>query len=299
MTMTKDSPIRAEYLGDGAQLSFPIPFRFLEASHVAVAVGGVPRSGGYTVLGAGDAEGGTLVFDAAPTSGVAVAVSLVVPIEQPVSLRQQGPFRPETLESALDRATMILRRLEAAIGAAPVFAGGLLDAKGCRVTNVGTAVQATDAANLAVVQAAVFSALAGSATVTPKSWGFVGDGLAVAFPIAGATIAAAESYVVSVGGVEQEPAADYSIDLAGARIVFDAAPPSGARVLVRCWTYALPQTGPLVYAEAALPAASAALLGQVVVVLPAVGPSELRVCLLAEDGSYGWSILASGGLYLN
>lgn len=299
MTMTKDSPIRAEYLGDGAQLSFPIPFRFLEASHVVVSVGGLPRSSGFTVLGAGDAEGGTLVFDAAPTSGVAVAVSLVVPIEQPVSLRQQGPFRPETLESALDRATMILRRLEAAIGEAPVFAGGLLDAKGCRVTNVGTAVQATDAANLAVVQAAVFSALAGSATVTPKSWGFVGDGLAVAFPIAGATIAAAESYVVSVGGVEQEPAADYSIDLAGARIVFDAAPPSGARVLVRCWTYALPQTGPLVYAEAALPAASAALLGQVVVVLPAVGPSELRVCLLAEDGSYGWSILASGGLYLN
>lgn len=299
MTMRKDSPIEATYVGNGLATTFPIPFRFLEASHVVVSVGGLPRSSGFTVLGAGDAEGGRVTFDAAPDVGVAVGVALSVPVEQPVSLRQQGTFRPETLENALDRATMILRRLEAAIGAAPVFAGGLLDAKGCRVTNVGTAVQATDAANLAVVQAAVFSALAGSATVTPKSWGFVGDGLAVAFPIAGATIAAAESYVVSVGGVEQEPAADYSIDLAGARIVFDAAPPSGARVLVRCWTYALPQTGPLVYAEAALPAASAALLGQVVVVLPAVGPSELRVCLLAEDGSYGWSILASGGLYLN
>ena len=296
MTMTKDSPIRAEYLGDGAQLSFPIPFRFLEASHVAVAVGGVPRSGGYAVLGAGDAEGGTLVFDAAPTSGVAVAVSLVVPIEQPVSLRQQGPFRPETLESALDRATMILRRLDAALGDALRFAGGLLDAQGGRIVNVGPATQATDAANLAVVQGAVSAALAGGGRVTPGVWSFLGDGTTLSFALAGATLAAPEAYVVTVGGVEQEPTTDYEIDLALGRIVFASVPPpAGAKVYVRCWTYAAPQTAPAVYAEADLPAASAALVGRLAVVQPATGPAELRVCLRGEDGLYGWSVVATGG----
>ena len=299
MTMRKDSPISATYTGNGLATTFPVPFMFLEASHVVVSVGGVPRTSGFALEGAGLPDGGSVRFDAAPDVGVAVGVALSVPVEQPVSLRQQGTFRPETLENALDRATMILRRLEAAIGDALVFVGGAIDAKGARVVNVGAPAQATDAATLGDVQAAILAALAGGGAVAPRVWSFAGDGLATAFPLAGATLAAPESYVVTVGGVEQDPTTDYAIDLAGARIVFDAATPAAARVSVRCWTYALPQYAPTVYAEAAVPAASAARLGQVVVVVPPVGPTELRACLLAEDGTYGWSLVASGGLILN
>lgn len=107
-----------EYEGDGADVSFPVPFKFLADADLVVAV---TYDGTrtvktldvhYTVTGENDDDGGTVTFVTAPVDGSTVTIERAgIEFTQPVAFRSQGTFSPATHERALDRLTMIAQEL--------------------------------------------------------------------------------------------------------------------------------------------------------------------------------------------
>lgn len=115
---------RVSYLGDGATASFPVPFRFVQNSHItaklrrsdATEVDWVEGTH-YTLTGAGDAAGGTLTVSASPTdytpaSGETLVIRRVVPLSQTSSFPLGGPFPSTSAESAFDVAAMRDQQLQ-------------------------------------------------------------------------------------------------------------------------------------------------------------------------------------------
>lgn len=100
--------------------AYAIPFAYLDSAHIAVTV---TDSGGTstaltngthftvtnTVDGDGNISGGSLVTATAYPSTSTVAIKRDTPITQPVDFVTGGGINEESLETALDRQTMILQ----------------------------------------------------------------------------------------------------------------------------------------------------------------------------------------------
>ena len=111
MTLTTTTS-RADYSGNGAATSFPVPFRFLSDTHLRVILtdgAGVAATltlgVDYSVAGAG-AGSGTVTLATAPAPGETLAILRVIDPLQLTSFRNQSAFYPETHEDALDLLTM-------------------------------------------------------------------------------------------------------------------------------------------------------------------------------------------------
>lgn len=108
------------YIANGTQLVFDVAFRFLNEAHleVIVAVNGVETTKvlnvDYTVTGANDYSGGTIVFteSSKPSYLSRVSIRRVMPLTQPLDLRNQGAFFAETHEDAFDALTMMIQQLK-------------------------------------------------------------------------------------------------------------------------------------------------------------------------------------------
>lgn len=119
MTVTT-STARIAYEGTGAVVSFPVPFRFLENSHVRVLL---RQAGGTEVLWAEGTDymlersgtGGILTATVAPTADETLVILRSVPETQEVDYVENDPFPAETHERALDKLTMIAQQLRAAL----------------------------------------------------------------------------------------------------------------------------------------------------------------------------------------
>lgn len=98
---------KVPYTGDGVQTSFAYNFPVPQASDMQVFLDEVLQSTGYTVNGAGDPNGGTVVFDTAPANLVIVTLNRVVQVTQNMDLVAYDRFPAETVESAHDKATLI------------------------------------------------------------------------------------------------------------------------------------------------------------------------------------------------
>lgn len=66
----------------------------------------------YTVTGVGLLSGGNVVFTTPPATGETVSIRVSVPTTQPQSIRNQGSFLPEIHETAFDRLTRQVQKLE-------------------------------------------------------------------------------------------------------------------------------------------------------------------------------------------
>lgn len=66
----------------------------------------------YTITGVGLLSGGSVVFTTPPASGETVSIRVSVPTTQPQSIRNQGSFLPEIHETAFDRLTRQVQKLE-------------------------------------------------------------------------------------------------------------------------------------------------------------------------------------------
>lgn len=112
---------------------FAYTFKILDQTHILVYVAGVLKTLGtdYTVSGVGVSTGGNVTLTAAPASGVAVALVRSVPYTQPTTLPTTGPLQPSSIETALDRMTMLIQQvLAAATRAVQVAASSALAATG-------------------------------------------------------------------------------------------------------------------------------------------------------------------------
>ena len=118
---------KASYSGNGTTTAFTVPFYFLEAADVQVIL----RSGttetvqtlttNYTVAGAGVTSGGTVTMLVAPAVGTTLTILRNIEATQETDLVPNDRLPAETLETALDKATMLIQQLDEEIGRALKF----------------------------------------------------------------------------------------------------------------------------------------------------------------------------------
>lgn len=97
--------------GNGVSTTFSYNFRILEAEHMLVQLDGVTQTSGYTVTGAGNTTGGTVVFTSAPSNGVEVLLARNVPYNRETDYQANGDLLEETLDDDLDRVVMLVQQL--------------------------------------------------------------------------------------------------------------------------------------------------------------------------------------------
>jgi hypothetical protein len=167
----------ATFDGDGSNKDFTLPFGFMSAADLSVTVSGVAVL--FAVTGAGGSSGGVVTLAAAPPVGTGnVLVRRITALTQPATLDPAGPFRPTTVEGALDRTEMqiqdeVRNRGEAiaAEAAARAAADALIIASGAQPANVGLApVIATGTTTLRTVADHLGDVF------RPEQFGAVGDG---------------------------------------------------------------------------------------------------------------------------
>ncbi|MDO9498481.1 glycosyl hydrolase family 28-related protein [Falsiroseomonas sp.] len=119
---------RVQYLGDGSRVAFTYPFPIFHPSDMELRLDGVPVAGGFTVSGAGNSEGGSVILATPPASGSTVTLRRRIRVERSTDFQDNGVLRARTLNDELDRivATMQEQREEitAAIRQDPAEVGG-------------------------------------------------------------------------------------------------------------------------------------------------------------------------------
>lgn len=238
--MTVPSSTRkVTYAGNGSTLSFPVPFRFIAASHLVVTfqVGSLVttkvQGSDYIVT-----PNGNVQFFTAPPTGTTVGIERTVPITQEIDYVENDPFPAQSHEDGLDKLTMICQQLSDGLANAlqlvPDGAGGFAwDARGSRIIRVGSGMQLSDAANVGQLLSGGGGGGGGGGgqVVTPKFWEFTGNGTETDFFIPGADVADALYYDVAIGGVAQNPDDDYDVivsaDSTFSILRFTTPPPNG------------------------------------------------------------------------
>lgn len=66
--------LQVEYTANGTSNVFPFPFAIETEADCQLLVNGVPQSGDYCIRGQGSIDGGAVVFDAAPASGLVITL---------------------------------------------------------------------------------------------------------------------------------------------------------------------------------------------------------------------------------
>jgi hypothetical protein len=106
---------RWSYLGNGVTTAFAYTNLIFAASDLKVYLAGVPQTAGYTVSGVGVAGGGAVTFAAAPALGASVLIVRDVPATQDIDYVANDAFRAETHERGLDKLTVLIQQLKAAL----------------------------------------------------------------------------------------------------------------------------------------------------------------------------------------
>lgn len=127
MTVSTTSS-KIQYIGDGSQTAFAVPFPFLANTDLIVltydqttyATTTKTLNADYTVSGAGNPAGGTVTFVAAPTTNTIVTILRAVPMTQLLDYLENDPFPAANHESALDKLTMIAQQLAEGLARAPL-----------------------------------------------------------------------------------------------------------------------------------------------------------------------------------
>jgi hypothetical protein len=108
---------KVSYTGNGSTTAFAVPFYFLAAADLQVIL----RSGttetvqvlttNYTVSGAGVEAGGTVTMLVAPAAAVTVTIRRNIEATQETDLLPNDRLPAESLETALDKVTMLTQQL--------------------------------------------------------------------------------------------------------------------------------------------------------------------------------------------
>ena len=113
--------VKNSYSGDGSTTTFNYTFKIFADSDLQVIIRSSTGTETvktitthYTVTGAGNANGGTVVFTAGniPTSTETVVLRRAVPQTQSIDYIANDPFPAESHEEGLDRATMTLQQVQ-------------------------------------------------------------------------------------------------------------------------------------------------------------------------------------------
>ena len=113
--------VKNSYSGDGSTTTFNYTFKIFADSDLQVIIRSSTATETvktitthYTVTGAGNANGGTVVFTSGniPASGETVVLRRAVPQTQAIDYIANDPFPAESHEEGLDRATMTIQQMQ-------------------------------------------------------------------------------------------------------------------------------------------------------------------------------------------
>lgn len=126
MTLASDRT-RVDYRCNGSKTQFPIPFRYLDVTHLAVTLLNtdtnvetiqlldIGSGGDYTVSVANRPQGGTLTMASAPASNRVLTIIRDVPYDQLINFRENDAFSANRNEFAFDKLTMLLQQTDESI----------------------------------------------------------------------------------------------------------------------------------------------------------------------------------------
>jgi len=99
------------YSADGAMTSYTYSFPIFASEDLSVYIDGALRASGYTINGAGDTVGGTVVFDEAPAAGTVLTLARELPIERMSDYIEGGDFSAASINSELDYIVASLQQV--------------------------------------------------------------------------------------------------------------------------------------------------------------------------------------------
>lgn len=108
MTVTTTNS-RITYVGDGSTTVFPFPYYFLLATDLVVYVNSVLQPTGYNV--SGQDSGGNVNFTVAPAVGATIIILRDPDKYQNTKLPPNDPFPAKSVETGLDKLTMLVQRI--------------------------------------------------------------------------------------------------------------------------------------------------------------------------------------------
>jgi len=109
---------RIQYVADGSQTQFSYPFPIFMGTDLEVYTGDNKEISGYSVLGAGISDGGSVTFDKPPASGVVVTLRRSLAIDRTTDFQQSGVFRAKDINDELDYLTAALQQVADGVGRA-------------------------------------------------------------------------------------------------------------------------------------------------------------------------------------
>ncbi|MCX7685312.1 MAG: phage tail fiber protein [Acetobacteraceae bacterium] len=102
---------RVQYVADGTQTVFAYPFPIFSATDLECLVNGARRESGFTIQGAGQSEGGSVTFTAAPAAGTRITLRRRMRIQRVTDFQPNGLLRADTLNDELDYQIAALQEL--------------------------------------------------------------------------------------------------------------------------------------------------------------------------------------------
>jgi hypothetical protein len=109
LTVPAQTP-RVQHVGNGVTTDFSFPFPIVASSDLAVSIGTV-LAAGYTVTGAGQTAGGSIVFGAPPSVGEVITIVRARPYARTTDFADAGEWRAATVNDELDSLAMQTQQL--------------------------------------------------------------------------------------------------------------------------------------------------------------------------------------------
>ena len=109
---------RVQYLADGIRTGFTYPFPIFTAADLEVRLDDLLQPGGFTVLGAGHSEGGSVAFAAPPPARTRVTLRRNLVVARNSDFQENGVLRARTLNDELDYQVAALQEVKEEIGSA-------------------------------------------------------------------------------------------------------------------------------------------------------------------------------------
>ncbi|WP_366658489.1 glycosyl hydrolase family 28-related protein [Fodinicurvata sp. EGI_FJ10296] len=106
---------RIQYIADGAQTVFVYPFPVFAAEDLDVYRNAARIDDGYSVEGAGNSDGGRVVFQSAPAAGERVTIRRRMRIRRMTDFLQGSDMRADSFNDEFDRLTAITQDLSDAL----------------------------------------------------------------------------------------------------------------------------------------------------------------------------------------
>lgn len=117
MTVPTETARSGPYLGNGVTDTFAYEFRILAETHLRATIvdgGGIESvltlGADYSVTDVGNTSGGSVILTGPLASGLQLVITRSVPATQETDLENQGAFLAEVIETALDKATMLIQQ---------------------------------------------------------------------------------------------------------------------------------------------------------------------------------------------